>query len=205
MIKPIRHAKSTMVHISVNTIPLYFFCWKWQLILIPESKSGPCIFQRSACIVDSVRLTYTEYESLQIQLGVLSPSVVDWVCLLCFYLKRFLVYRQERTGWDVKAGGRLGCCDRGIVEFGILRGENQVYSRITTLDFKNRLWTVQKTAWKNTMGYCPYRQEDDQKSQLIFKDHLLQVQDWPIPFGRRSCKCGRSSCDGQGAPDKTGI
>lgn len=136
VIKPIRHAKSTMVHISVNTIPLYFFCWKWQLILIPESKPGPCVFQRSACIVDSVRLTYTEYESLQIQLGVLSPSVVEWVCLLCFYLKRFWVYRQERTDWEVKAWGRLGCCDHGIVEFGFLRGENQVNSRITTLDFR---------------------------------------------------------------------
>jgi len=37
---------------------------------------------------------------------------------------------------DVKAGGRLGCSDREVVEFRILCGGSRGISRIKTLDFR---------------------------------------------------------------------
>lgn len=43
---------------------------------------------------------------------------------------------KERLIGDVKVKGCLGCSDQEMVEFRILRRENNAKSRITTLDFR---------------------------------------------------------------------
>lgn len=74
---------------------------------------------------------------------------------------------------DMKAAGSLGCSDQDIVEFRILRKEQNkqtnkqnCYSELQ----EKRLWTGQGVAWKSPTGHGP---REECKSWLIFRYHLF--------------------------------
>lgn len=114
---------------------IFFFCWKWQIILIQESKSDSCVLQRSACIVDS-RVRFTRNINLfRLTLQLLSPSIAHLACL--FNIGGFtpgFTDKEELVGmWRL---GKTWLPGHGMVEFGVLRRGNQVNRRFTTLDFR---------------------------------------------------------------------
>lgn len=98
---------------------------------------------------------------------------------------------EEEWVMYVKGGGSLGFSDHEMVDFRILRKQNKAKSSITTLDIKKADLGI----FRDTFGRSPQAMTLDsrgvQKSCLIFKDHLLQTQEWPIPTSQEASKTSR--------------
>lgn len=58
---------------------------------------------------------------------------------------------------------------------------------------ESRLEPLQVSAWKNSMGYSPGEKRAIRRIRagLIFKDDLLQAQEWSIPTNRKWSRGGR--------------
>jgi len=66
-----------------------------------------------------------------------------------------LIKEKELVG-NMKVRGSLDCTDYGMPEFKILGERNKANCRITTSGLqKSGFWPVQKSPWKNAMGYDP--------------------------------------------------
>ena len=77
----------------------------------------------------------------------------------------------------MKLKGSLGCSDREMVEFKILRAARRARSKLTTLDFKRADFGF----FRDLLGRIPWDKALEgrwaQDSWLVFKDHLLQAQE----------------------------
>lgn len=81
--------------------------------------------------------------------------------------------------------------DHEIVEFGILRGENQARSRITMLDFRRADLACLRTCSGRILWEPVLEHRGVQDRGLIFKDHLIYAPKLSIPTCRNSSKGGR--------------
>ncbi|KAM9662778.1 uncharacterized protein ACIBXB_015380 [Morphnus guianensis] len=92
---------------------------------------------------------------------------------------------------NVKLKGSLSCSDHEMVEFKILRAVRRAHSKLTTLDFRRADFGL----FRDLLGRVPWDKALEgrgaQESWLIFKDHLLQVQERCIPTKRKSGKNAR--------------
>uniref|UniRef100_A0A672UQA6 Reverse transcriptase domain-containing protein n=1 Tax=Strigops habroptila TaxID=2489341 RepID=A0A672UQA6_STRHB len=84
--------------------------------------------------------------------------------------------------------GSLGCSDREMVEFKILRTLRKACSKLAALDFKR----VDFGLFRNLLSKVPWDKalegRGTQDCWLLFKDHLLCAQEYCIPTRR---KCSR--------------
>ena len=98
---------------------------------------------------------------------------------------------KEGLVGNVKLKGSLGCSDHEMVEFKILRAARRVHSKLNTLDFRRADFGL----FRDLLGRVPWdtalEGRGAQESWLIFKDHLLQAQESPIPMRRKSGKNAR--------------
>ncbi|GAB0208438.1 hypothetical protein GRJ2_003309500 [Grus japonensis] len=95
---------------------------------------------------------------------------------------------KEGLVGDVKLKGSLGCNDHKMVEFRILRAARRARSKLTALDFRR----ADLGLFRDLLGRIPWDKALEgrgaQGSWLIFKGHLLQVQERCIPAKRKSGK-----------------
>ncbi|KAK4828634.1 hypothetical protein QYF61_000282 [Mycteria americana] len=95
---------------------------------------------------------------------------------------------KEKLIGHVKAEGSPGFSNNEMVKFRILRGGKQAQSSITTLEFRRTSFSL----LKDLVGRFPWEKALERRrvqgSWLIFKDHLLQVQEWSILMNRKSSK-----------------
>jgi len=98
---------------------------------------------------------------------------------------------KEGLVGNAKLKGSLGCSDREMVEFKILRAVRRAHSKFTTLEFRRADFglfrdLLSKVPWDKAL-----EERGAQKSWLIFEDHLLQAQERCIPTKRNSGKTSR--------------
>ncbi|PKU41096.1 rna-directed dna polymerase from mobile element jockey-like [Limosa lapponica baueri] len=95
---------------------------------------------------------------------------------------------KEGLVGNVKLKGSLGCSDREMVEFTILRAARRVCKKLTTLDFGRPDFGL----WRDLIGRVPCEKVQEgrgaQDSWLVFKDHLLQAQERGISKKKKSGK-----------------
>lgn len=88
---------------------------------------------------------------------------------------------------DEKIRDKLGCRDLEMV-IRVLRGWNGTNSGTTALEF----WRADCKPFRDLLGKIPWKtvleRRGVQESCCIFKDHLLQAQEWSIPKGRNEAK-----------------
>ncbi|KAM9653655.1 uncharacterized protein ACIBXB_010484 [Morphnus guianensis] len=88
---------------------------------------------------------------------------------------------KEGLVGNVKLKGSLGYSDHEMVEFKILRAVRRAHSKLANLDFRRADFGL----FRDLLGRVPWdtalEGRENQKSQLIFKDHLLQAQEQCIP------------------------
>ncbi|GAB0208941.1 hypothetical protein GRJ2_003359800 [Grus japonensis] len=93
---------------------------------------------------------------------------------------------KEGLVGNVKLKGSLGCSDREMVEFKILRAARRAHSELTTLDFRRAGFGLSR----DLLGRVPWDKALEgrgaQDSWLVFKDHLLQAQEQCIPTKRKT-------------------
>ena len=86
---------------------------------------------------------------------------------------------------NVKLKGSLGRSDHEMVEFKILRAMRKAHSKLATLDFRRADFGL----FRDLLGRVPWdtalEGRGAQESWLIFRDHLLQAQEWCIPTKRK--------------------
>lgn len=93
-------------------------------------------------------------------------------------------YNKEGLIGDVNVKGSLGCCDREMVEFRILRRGRRAETR-------SRLWTTGEhtTLFSDDLGRVPWDKVHEeraaQESWLILKDCLFQCQEQWFPMSRK--------------------
>ncbi|GAB0208424.1 mitochondrial enolase superfamily member 1 [Grus japonensis] len=99
-----------------------------------------------------------------------------------------ILTNKEGLVGDVKLKGSLGCNDHEMVEFRILRAARRAHSKLTALDFRRADFGL----FRDLLGRIPWDKALEgrgaQDSWLIFKGHLLQVQERCIPAKRKSSK-----------------
>ena len=99
--------------------------------------------------------------------------------------------KKEGQVEDVKIRGSLGCRDREMVNFRILRGGSRVKSRSKILDFK----TPNFALVKDLLGGIPWARGLEgrgvQECWSLSKHHFLHAQGWCIPLRKKSIKGGR--------------
>jgi len=78
-----------------------------------------------------------------------------------------------------------------MVEFRILRQVSRGKSRTKTLDFRRVDFNLFRLLLERIPWVVVQERRGIQRSWLIFKDHLLQVQEWSIPTCRSSSKGSR--------------
>jgi len=92
---------------------------------------------------------------------------------------------------DVKVGGRLGCSDHEMVEFGILHGGSRAISRIKTLDLSRANFSL----FKELLGGIPWARalkgRGVQECWSLFKHHTAPEHGGSIPLRKRSRKGGK--------------
>ena len=101
-----------------------------------------------------------------------------------------LLTNKEEWVMDVKVRGSFGCSDHEMIEFRILKEGNKAKSSITASGFRRADFGI----FRDLFGRSPQEtilERGVQKSCLIFKDHLLQTQEWSIPTSQESSKGNR--------------
>lgn len=89
-------------------------------------------------------------------------------------LLHLIITNKEGLVGGVKVKSSLGCDDREIVEFGILRRRIGAKCKITALNFRKADFGLFKDLLVKSYGMDG---RVTQGSWLIFKDHLLQAQE----------------------------
>ena len=84
----------------------------------------------------------------------------------------------------MKVGGSLGCNDHETVEVRFLRGDSRAKSRNTALDFRRADFNLFRDLFGRISWDMALGRRGVQESWLIFKDHLLQAQEWSMPTSR---------------------
>ncbi|GAB0179892.1 hypothetical protein GRJ2_000454500 [Grus japonensis] len=88
-----------------------------------------------------------------------------------------ILTNKEGLVGDVKLKGSLGCSDRKMVEFGILRAARRAHSKLTALAFRRADFGL----FRDLLGRIPWDKALEgrgaQDIWLIFKGHLLQAQE----------------------------
>jgi len=87
---------------------------------------------------------------------------------------------------NVEVKGSLGCSDREMVEFKILRAVRRVCSKLATLVFRRADFGL----LRDLLGRMPWDKALEgrgaQESWSLFRDHFLQAQEQCIPTKRKS-------------------
>lgn len=102
-----------------------------------------------------------------------------------------LLTTKEEWVMDVKVGGSLRCSDHESMKFKILREGNKAKPSITTLDFRRTEFGIFRDLFGRSPQETVLERGGIQKHCMIFKDHLLQTQEWPIPTSQESSKGSR--------------
>lgn len=74
-----------------------------------------------------------------------------------------------------------GCSDQEMVAFKILRATGRVHCMFTTLNFRRTDFGLFKDLLRRALWDMALERSGPQESWLVFKDHLLQAQEQPIP------------------------
>jgi len=86
---------------------------------------------------------------------------------------------------NIKLKGSLRCGEHEMGEFKILRAVRRAHDKLNTLDLRR----TDFSCFKDLLGKVPWdralERRGAQESWLIFKDHLLQAQEWCIPTKRK--------------------
>jgi len=90
----------------------------------------------------------------------------------------------ERLIGEVKVESSLGCSDDEMVETRILRAGRRVKGNLTTLEFKRADFDMVEGLLGRVPEDKTLEGRGAQESCLIFKDHLLQAQEWSIPTNK---------------------
>jgi len=92
---------------------------------------------------------------------------------------------------DVKVGGSLGCSDRALVEFTVLRDKGQAKSKVRTLNFKKANFHLFKELVRRTPLEAALRDRGAEQSWQIFKDAFHRAQELSVPRCKESGKGGQ--------------
>jgi len=102
--------------------------------------------------------------------------LLDSQIMFCAMLDPVLNHKEGLVG-DVKLKGSLGCSDKKMVDFKILRAPRRAHSKLTSLDFRRPDFGL----FRDLLGRVPWHKaleaKGAQESWVIFKDHLLQPQE----------------------------
>ena len=95
-----------------------------------------------------------------------------------------LLTQKEGLIRGLKVKGILGCSGHEMVEFSIPRAGTTVKSKLTTLHFSPADFGL----FKNMLRRVPWDKALEgrgvKETFLIFKDHLIQAQEWSIPTNK---------------------
>lgn len=81
---------------------------------------------------------------------------------------------KEGLVGNVKLRGSLGCSDRDMVEFKLLRAARRTNKKLSVLDFRRTDFGL----FRDLFGRVPWdKAREDQQSWLTFKNHLIQAQE----------------------------
>lgn len=97
---------------------------------------------------------------------------------------------KEELGRDVKVRAGLSYTNHELVELRILRTENIAYSKMTMLDFRRANFGFFRDLLGRTQRISSWIEHG--YSWLIFKDNLLQTQEWSFPMSRKSSTGGKT-------------
>jgi len=101
-----------------------------------------------------------------------------------------VTYTSEIIG-EVKTGGSLGCSDRSLVEFAVLRRKSQVKSEVRTLNFRNVNFQLFKQLVNRSLWETALRGKGAEQSWQIFKGAFQRAQELSIPRLRNQGRKGR--------------
>ncbi|PKU48865.1 hypothetical protein llap_836 [Limosa lapponica baueri] len=92
---------------------------------------------------------------------------------------------------DVKIEGSLGCSNRALVEFTVLKGTQQPRSVVRTLNFRKANFQLFKELVKRTPWKTVLRNKGAKQSWQIFRDAFHREQELLIPRCKKSSKKGK--------------
>ncbi|PKU30113.1 glycerol kinase [Limosa lapponica baueri] len=84
---------------------------------------------------------------------------------------------KEGVVGNMKVKGSIGCSDRKMVEFKILKAVRRMHSKLTALDFRRADFGPFRDLFCRVPFDKSLESGGAQESWLIFKDHLFQAQE----------------------------